>query len=82
MTFGYFASTPAYTLGPSFPGGMTCWTSSTSGSLSDSWPCPGGWSSSATGSREADMLYVVGGIVAIGLLAYLVVALLRPEAFS
>jgi K+-transporting ATPase KdpF subunit len=28
------------------------------------------------------ILYVIGGIVAIGLLAYLVVALLRPEAFS
>jgi K+-transporting ATPase KdpF subunit len=27
-------------------------------------------------------LYVLGGIVAIGLLAYLVVALLRPELFS
>ena len=28
------------------------------------------------------VLYVVGGIVALGLLAYLVVALLRPEVFS
>ena len=28
------------------------------------------------------ILYVVGGIVAIGLLAYLVVALLKPEVFS
>jgi len=27
-------------------------------------------------------LYVVGGIVALGLLVYLVVALLRPEVFS
>jgi K+-transporting ATPase KdpF subunit len=28
------------------------------------------------------VLYVVGGIVALGLLVYLVVALLKPEAFS
>ena len=28
------------------------------------------------------ILYVVGGIVAVGLLAYLVVALLKPEVFS
>jgi K+-transporting ATPase KdpF subunit len=28
------------------------------------------------------ILYVIGGIVAIGLLAYLVVALLKPEVFS
>jgi K+-transporting ATPase KdpF subunit len=28
------------------------------------------------------LLYVVGGIVAVGLLAYLVVALLKPELFS
>jgi len=28
------------------------------------------------------VLYVVGGIVALGLLVYLVVALLRPEVFS
>jgi K+-transporting ATPase KdpF subunit len=28
------------------------------------------------------ILYVVGGIIAIGLLAYLVVALLKPEVFS
>ena len=28
------------------------------------------------------VLYVVGGLVAIGLLAYLVVALLKPEVFS
>jgi K+-transporting ATPase KdpF subunit len=28
------------------------------------------------------VLHVVGGLVAIGLLAYLVVALLKPEAFS
>jgi K+-transporting ATPase KdpF subunit len=28
------------------------------------------------------LLYVVGGIVAVGLLGYLVVALLRPEVFS
>ncbi len=27
-------------------------------------------------------LYVVGGIVAVGLFAYLVVALLKPEVFS
>ncbi len=27
-------------------------------------------------------LYIVGGIVAIGLLAYLVIALLKPEVFS
>jgi K+-transporting ATPase KdpF subunit len=31
---------------------------------------------------EATMLYVIGGIVALGLLAYLVVALLKPEVFS
>jgi K+-transporting ATPase KdpF subunit len=28
------------------------------------------------------MLYVIGGIVSIGLLVYLVVALLKPEVFS
>jgi K+-transporting ATPase KdpF subunit len=28
------------------------------------------------------ILYVVGGILAIGLLVYLVVALLKPEVFS
>ena len=28
------------------------------------------------------VLYVVGGLVAIGLLVYLVVALLKPEPFS
>ena len=28
------------------------------------------------------ILYVIGGLVSIGLLVYLVVALLRPEAFS
>ena len=34
--------------------------------------------------READMplLYVIGGLVSIGLLVYLVVALLKPEVFS
>ena len=28
------------------------------------------------------LLYVVGGIVAVGLLVYLVVALLKPELFA
>ncbi len=28
------------------------------------------------------LLYIVGGIVAVGLLAYLTVALLKPEIFS
>jgi K+-transporting ATPase KdpF subunit len=28
------------------------------------------------------LLYVVGGIVSVGLLVYLVVALLKPEIFS
>ena len=28
------------------------------------------------------LLYVVGGIVSIGLLAYLVMALLKPEIFA
>jgi K+-transporting ATPase KdpF subunit len=28
------------------------------------------------------LLYVVGGVVAAGLLAYLVVALLKPEIFA
>jgi K+-transporting ATPase KdpF subunit len=28
------------------------------------------------------LLYVVGGVVALGLLAYLVLALLRPELFA
>jgi K+-transporting ATPase KdpF subunit len=28
------------------------------------------------------LLYVVGGLVALGLLAYLVLALLKPEMFS
>ena len=28
------------------------------------------------------LLYVVGGIVALGLLVYLVLALLKPEIFS
>jgi len=28
------------------------------------------------------ILYVVGGVVSLGLLAYLFIALLKPEAFS
>jgi K+-transporting ATPase KdpF subunit len=28
------------------------------------------------------LLYVVGGVVSVGLLAYLVLALLKPELFS
>jgi K+-transporting ATPase KdpF subunit len=28
------------------------------------------------------LLYLIGGIVAVGLLIYLVIALLKPEAFS
>jgi K+-transporting ATPase KdpF subunit len=28
------------------------------------------------------LLYVVGGLVALGLMAYLVLALLKPEMFS
>jgi K+-transporting ATPase KdpF subunit len=28
------------------------------------------------------ILYVIGGVVAVALLAYLVVALLKPEVFS
>ena len=28
------------------------------------------------------LLYIVGGLVSVGLLAYLVVALLKPEIFS
>jgi K+-transporting ATPase KdpF subunit len=28
------------------------------------------------------ILYVIGGLVAVGLLGYLVVALLKPEVFS
>jgi K+-transporting ATPase KdpF subunit len=28
------------------------------------------------------ILYVIGGLVAVGLLVYLVVALLKPEVFS
>jgi K+-transporting ATPase KdpF subunit len=28
------------------------------------------------------ILYVIGGLVSVGLLAYLVVALLKPEVFS
>ena len=28
------------------------------------------------------MLYVVGGIVSLGLMVYLVIALLKPEIFS
>jgi K+-transporting ATPase KdpF subunit len=37
----------------------------------------------ATGSEEATMLldYVLGGAVTLGLLAYLIYALLRPERF-
>jgi len=27
-------------------------------------------------------LYILGGVVAVGLLIYLVIALLKPEAFS
>jgi K+-transporting ATPase KdpF subunit len=36
-------------------------------------------------SRRADampVIYVVGGIVALGLLVYLAIALLKPEIFS
>jgi K+-transporting ATPase KdpF subunit len=28
------------------------------------------------------LLYLIGGIVAVGLLIYLIIALLKPEAFS
>ena len=28
------------------------------------------------------LLYIVGGLVALGLMAYLVLALLKPEVFS
>jgi K+-transporting ATPase KdpF subunit len=28
------------------------------------------------------LLYIIGGLVALGLMAYLVVALLKPELFS
>ncbi len=28
-----------------------------------------------------NLLYIIGGIIALGLLIYLVVALLKPEAF-
>ena len=28
------------------------------------------------------LLYIIGGLVALGLMAYLVVALLKPEFFS
>jgi len=28
------------------------------------------------------MLYIIGGVVALGLMVYLVVALLKPEIFS
>jgi K+-transporting ATPase KdpF subunit len=28
------------------------------------------------------LLYIIGGIVALGLMAYLVLALLKPEIFS
>jgi K+-transporting ATPase KdpF subunit len=36
-------------------------------------------------SRRADIMpviYIVGGIVALGLLVYLAIALLKPEIFS
>jgi K+-transporting ATPase KdpF subunit len=36
-------------------------------------------------SRRADampVIYIVGGIVALGLLVYLTIALLKPEIFS
>jgi K+-transporting ATPase KdpF subunit len=36
-------------------------------------------------SRRADVMpviYIVGGIVALGLLVYLAIALLKPEIFS
>jgi K+-transporting ATPase KdpF subunit len=36
-------------------------------------------------SRKADtmaVIYIVGGIVALGLLVYLTIALLKPEIFS
>jgi len=28
------------------------------------------------------MLYIIGGVVALGLMVYLIVALLKPEIFS
>ena len=42
----------------------------------------GASSGSATACRERAMLYAVAGILAVGLLAYLVLALLKPELFS
>jgi len=38
-----------------------------------------------SGSRKANVMpviYIVGGIVALGLLVYLTIALLKPELFS
>ena len=50
--------------------------------------CPGGSRtcaiacSRAIEESEAAMIYALGGIVAVGLLVYLVIALLKPEVFS
>jgi K+-transporting ATPase KdpF subunit len=33
-------------------------------------------------NRTSIMLYLIGGIVSLGLLIYLVIALLKPEVFS
>jgi len=46
----------------------------------------GGSCASATGFEIGDdavpILYIIGGVVSLGLLVYLFVALLKPEAFQ
>ena len=43
---------------------------------------PGRALRAAVGGLPCPLLYVVGGLVSLGLLVYLVVALLKPELFS
>jgi K+-transporting ATPase KdpF subunit len=36
----------------------------------------------ADGGTDMNWLYLIAGLVTLGLLAYLIIALLKPEAFS
>src|SRR5262249_3812427 len=62
-------------------GASTCWTSSCSPSRSSSSRCRSATPSPAIGSEEAPMIfdYSLAGLVTVGLMIYLVYALLRPE---
>jgi K+-transporting ATPase KdpF subunit len=57
------------------------WISFISASQRSSSRSPGGCSTAWIVSRKGDDMYVLAGILAFGLLIYLMVALLKPEWF-